>query len=268
MKTIPYDQLKDCAKDEASYQTLVHLYEQVQAEAQSKLQNRSTILSTLAHELRTPLAIISSGAELLEKYLDEMTLSKRRARFARIYAYVRRMTYILDEMAYIAKMDDSTLSFMPSAVDFVQFCQERVLDVSQTIGIGHIIQFNAPGHPLYIRADERLLGYIIMNLLSNAIKYSDRGTLIEVSLSANKDMAILSVQDQGIGMGEETQANIFKPFYRGSNASDVTGLGLGMSIVRDAVDAHRGEVHIKSNYGSGTLVTVWLPLSQNSSHTF
>jgi len=129
--------------------------------------------------------------------------------------------------------------------------------------VGHVIQFNAPGHPLYVNADERLLGYIVMNLLSNAIKYSERGTLIQVLLHEEGNMAILKVQDQGLGMGDDTQANIFTPFYRGSNVGNVTGLGLGMSIVRDAVDAHRGEVHIESLHGDGTLVTIWLPLSKN-----
>ncbi len=111
-----------------------------------------------------------------------------------------------------------------------------------------------------VMADPRLLRQIAANLISNAIKYSPQGGDVQIILDRHTGQEfVLIVRDQGIGIPEDDQARLFTAFVRGSNTANIPGTGLGLIIVKQAVDLHRGSIHFESQSGVGTTITVVIP---------
>ena len=165
----------------------------------------------------------------------------------------------------ISKMEARKQKFNPSPLNLEKFCCEMVDDLQMTLDSQHILAFTCAVQDSTSLAsaylDKKLLRYIIGNLLSNAIKYSPEGSTIQFSLSSDQNQAILRIQDQGIGIPQKDQKNLFESFHRCSNVGSIPGTGLGMAIVRNAVDLHGGNITVESEVGVGTTFTVSLPLN-------
>jgi signal transduction histidine kinase len=110
--------------------------------------------------------------------------------------------------------------------------------------------------------DETLLKHIVSNLLNNAIKYSPPDSTVLFELIKQEKTVILKFQDQGIGIIEADQKQLFQPFHRGENVGTIPGTGLGLSIVKQCVIAHRGEITVNSQLGVGSTFTVTLPITK------
>ena len=110
-----------------------------------------------------------------------------------------------------------------------------------------------------MRGDQEKLFQVIVNLLDNAFKYSPPGATVRVSLYKEKDEAILTVVDQGIGIPEEDRSKVFDRFYRAENARGISGTGLGLSIVKHIVDAHSGSIELTEGVEGGTAAIVRIP---------
>lgn len=110
--------------------------------------------------------------------------------------------------------------------------------------------------------DEKLLWHILQNLLNNALKYSPQGGKIYVDIIAQEKTVTFRIQDQGIGISQESQKHLFEPFYRADNVENIAGTGLGLSIVRKCVEAYQGQIFVDSQLGKGTTFTVILPRQQ------
>jgi signal transduction histidine kinase len=108
--------------------------------------------------------------------------------------------------------------------------------------------------------DQSLVFEIVTNLLSNAVKYSPDGGTIHFHVWCSQDTAFLKIQDQGIGIPEEDQKYVFESFHRASNVDTIRGAGLGLSIVRHAVNLHGGTIQLESVEGAGSTFTIALPL--------
>ncbi|NEN93947.1 MAG: ATP-binding protein, partial [Okeania sp. SIO3H1] len=109
--------------------------------------------------------------------------------------------------------------------------------------------------------DEKLLRHILSNLLCNAVKYSPQGSHIFLKLSYLNNYAIFQIQDEGMGIPAAEQKYLFDSFYRAQNAINISGTGLGLTIVKNFVDLHRGQIFVESEVGVGTTFTVILPLN-------
>jgi len=109
------------------------------------------------------------------------------------------------------------------------------------------------------RTDKRLLKNILLNLLSNAIKFSNEKGIILLTINNNSHLLNIIVKDSGIGISEEDQTHLFSRFYRGSNATNIQGTGLGLHIVKRYTDILQGSIELKSKIGEGTIITVELP---------
>ena len=116
-------------------------------------------------------------------------------------------------------------------------------------------------------ADPRLLRQIAANLISNAAKYSPQGSEVGISLGYSQGQFLFSVQDYGIGIPEKDQDELFSVFHRGSNVGTVSGTGLGLTIVKQAVELHNGTLQFESEVGQGTKVTVLIPFSGHNGHS-
>ena len=116
--------------------------------------------------------------------------------------------------------------------------------------------------PTVIFSDRKLLKNILINLITNAIKFSNEGTKISISTIANKDEAAISLTDQGIGIAVEDQQHLFSSFFRGANATNIQGTGLGLHIVKRYIDLMGGSVQLKSKLDEGTTIILTIPVKQ------
>ena len=226
-------------------------------------QLRSNFVSMVSHEFRTPLGIIQSSAELLRDFYDRMPTSEREDQLDSISRNTRRMAGMMEAVLALSRLDAGKLIFQPAALDINRCCRHIVDEVLSAMNRRCAIELNCPTGLPEARADERLLGHIFSNLLSNAIKYSAAGATVYFSVKRNGDEAVCVVRDQGIGISETDQQELFKAFHRGANVGTRPGTGLGLLLVKRCADLHGGQVQLESRLGEGTTVTVKLPLFWN-----
>lgn len=217
------------------------------------------IVAALEHDIRTPLAVIASSRELLDRYFDHMSIEQRREKLASIDKQIRFVTELVSDLALITSTSMNHRGFQPSQVNLEVLCQLMVQEVQETSGTYHHMRFVTDKRVTFAYVDEVLVSRMLLNLLSNAIKYSPQHSEVTLNLSAHDQMIHLCVIDQGIGINEVELTHIFEPFYRASNAKPIGGTGLGLHIVKSCVDLHGGHIHVESRIGYGTTFTVELP---------
>jgi len=229
--------------------------------AQEKQLNelKSSFVSMVSHEFRTPLGIIGSSAQILERYFERLEAGERVDHLQSISKSVRRMSGLMEEVLVLSKVEAGQMAFKPEEVDLPKVCRRLTDEVlSATHGQCPIVLDCSALPPA--SADEGLLRHILTNLLSNAVKYSPPGKPVQFRLSARDGDAVFTVRDEGLGIPATDRERLFKAFHRGQNASRVPGTGLGLSIVKRCVELHGGEITFESQEGKGTTFTVKLPV--------
>lgn len=228
---------------------------------------RSSFVSLVSHEFRTPLTTIQSSAELLTRYDDRLSTERKLNHLSRIQIAVNRMTYLLEDVLMIGKADAGKLKFEPAPLDLVTFCHDLVESLQISLPEKHKIDVVVQGNCANAHMDEKLLSHILTNLLSNSIKYSPAGGTVYFELLCLPDSAVFQIQDQGIGIPQDDLEKLFESFGRASNVGSIPGTGLGLSIVKKCVDVHGGTIAVDSQIGTGTTFTITLPLHyQPASH--
>ncbi len=222
---------------------------------------RSSFISLVSHEFRTPLTTIQSSSELLERYTQKLSDEKKQTHYSRIQNAVKQMTQLLEDVLTIGQTEAGKLKFNPSPVDLVAFCHDIVESMHFSASPRHTINFVSSGHCTHSQMDEKLLGHIVTNLLSNAIKYSPEGGTVQFDLVCNPSSAVFRIQDSGIGIPPEDLDKLYDSFGRASNVGTIQGTGLGLAIVKNCVDLHGGKIDVESELGAGTKFTVTLPLN-------
>ena len=221
---------------------------------------KSSFVSMVSHEFRTPLGIIQSSAELLRDFYARMQPAEREEQLESIARNTRRMAGMMEGILVLSRLDAGKLDFQPSPLDLVGFCR-RVVDevLSATNRLCPIELLPALDLPR-AHADERLLGHILTNLLSNAVKYSKPGTSVQFRVERQGPGVHFVIRDEGIGIPEQDQPMLFTAFHRGANVGSRAGTGLGLLLVKRCVELHQGKARIESKVGQGTTVTVGLPV--------
>jgi PAS domain S-box-containing protein len=223
-------------------------------------QLKNHLMTTLSHEFRTPLSIILASGELLDRYFDRLTPTRRAECLMTIKTQIIHLREMLDDIATLVAEGDITPRFNPAPVDLATLFRQMIDEFQASVGAAYTITFTAQGDLNPIQADENLLRPILKNLLSNAIKYSHKDGTVGCTLRRERENVIFQVVDHGIGIPTSEQASIFDTFHRATNAMHIGGLGLGLRIVRDHVKLHRGTIDLQSEEGKGTTVTVCLPV--------
>jgi len=221
---------------------------------------KSEFLSTAAHELRTPMASIYGFAEVL--LMQECDAETRRELLQTIYRQSGLMASIINELLDLARIEARRgKDFVLETVALGELVAQVVSGYKPPAGRARPVASSLEV-PLYVRVDRMKIQQALTNLLSNAYKYSPGGGEVRISLrtsSADGGKRIgVEVSDQGIGMTPEQQARVCERFYRADTSGRIPGTGLGMSIVKEIVELHGGEVHIESEAGTGTRVTMML----------
>jgi signal transduction histidine kinase len=223
---------------------------------------QSRIITTISHEFRTPMTVIQTSAELMLRYADKISPENRAERLNLIKQEVKVMTGLLEDMLTIGKMEEGKQDLELAPVELDTFCARFVDDIRGITEAKHTIEYTSTGDCGEVMLDKRLLAQMLTNLLGNAVKYSPNGGIIHLWLACDTENAIFIVGDQGIGIPSSEQADIFEKFQRGSNVSTISGTGMGLAIVRNAVELHNGTIQVQSEEGKGTTFTVRLPLVQ------
>lgn len=222
---------------------------------------KSRFVSMTSHEFRTPLSVILSSTELLEAYGEKWKPTKKADHYARIKLAVGGMTELLDGILVIGRAESGKLTCAPTPLDVGRFSRQLIEAFLPTISSKHTFESTIEGDYSDAWADEKLLNHILSNLLSNAVKYSPKGGHVGFSLTREGDEAHFRVSDEGIGIPEDDLERLFESFHRGGNVGHIAGTGLGLAVVKRAIDAHGGEIRIESVAGEGTRIHFSLPLS-------
>ena len=221
---------------------------------------KTRMMSRLSHELRTPLAIISTSADLLDTYGKRMTEEQRTGRLQQIKAQIKHFISMLDNMALVVKGISYSIDFSPSPYDLELTAKTVIAELKELLHVTHSVELRLQGDMSAVNSDEQLMRLILTHLLANALKYSPPTKPIFVNTAMTAETITVEVQDKGIGILPQDNGRIFEPFFRGGNIGEVPGLGIGLSIVKDAVDSMNGKVEVTSELGVGTTVMVEIPL--------
>ncbi len=220
-------------------------------------QQKAHVLAEVAHDLKTPLSVISTSIDLLNQ--DQLSIERKQKHVQRIRSKIRQMTQVLDDILILSRSDPAEFVLQPSAIEPVRCCADWV-EEAQLNTDRHEIMFSAESSAPLIHLDAGLLQRIVTNLLSNSIKYSPKGGKIACHLSVSPAELRLKVQDSGIGIPIAEQSQLFRSFYRASNAGAISGTGLGLAIVKKCVDRLKGQIAMTSVVQVGTCFTIAIPL--------
>lgn len=221
---------------------------------------KTNFVSLVSHEFRTPLGVIMSATDVLQRYFDRLPAEKRARHLDMIFRSTRNLAALIEEVLLLGKVEDGRMQFTPVPVDLETLCRNFVDEVTSATNASCPIQFTVHGSVAGAVSDESLLRHTLTNLLSNAVKYSAPGTPVEFSVERQGSAAVFTIRDRGIGIPKEDQARLFTTFSRGRNVGDRPGTGLGLVIVHRCVRLHRGKIQLQSEPGTGTTVIVHLPV--------
>ncbi len=222
---------------------------------------RQEFVANVSHELRTPLSLIKGFVEtLLDGAKDDPELA---ARFLRtIEKHTDRLTYLIEDLLTISRLESGQIVMNLHDVDLREEAAHVVDDLQARAMDKHVTLLNELPLNLHARADADRLQQVLFNLVENAIKYGRSDGAVSIGGHANSaDRIELWVQDNGPGIPAESKERIFERFYRVDRARsrETGGTGLGLAIVKHIVQAHGGEVWVKSELGKGSTFFFTLP---------
>jgi PAS domain S-box-containing protein len=224
-------------------------------------QAKNEFIKTAAHELQTPLVAVLGYAELLEN-TDPIDISAQHKRYASI---IRKNAEILSRLVHDLLDVESIqlgrrLSIVREDVSFSGLINKAIASITPKCPEHRFVLTHANSLPETMRLDEDRIIQVLHNLLINAVKYSPEGRIVELATTTEERSVSISVRDYGLGMTREQIEQMFDKFYRADpNNPQVGGLGLGMTIVKQIVEDHGGNIYISSVPGEGTTVTLTFP---------
>ncbi len=236
---------------------------QLRAGAEKALQERDLFISIASHELKNPLTSLQLRIDLLNRSLDHEDLSKPlKAQLQGCKKSVDKFKQLINELLDISKIKAGGFLLTPHQFNLSELLNELIGQ--------YCIDFERKGcqiisnieDPVVGNWDKIKIGQVLTNLLSNALKYSEAKP-IEINLRKNGNQVVFEIKDQGIGMSEENIKNLFQPYTRFVDEASVTGLGLGLYISKQIVEAHGGKIIVQSELGIGSTFKVEMPASNS-----
>lgn len=219
---------------------------------------KSRFISMASHEFRTPLATILSSTSLIAKYIESDQPDKSEKHIHRIKGAVNGLTEILNDFLSLGKLEEGKVRANYQSVNVHETISDVVAELQAIARPGQEIRLDIKGNfEFYI--DKQMFRNVCINLIANAIKFSNDNSPIDVSCHVNDSEMIVRVQDYGIGIPEEDQEHLFERFYRGKNASNIQGTGLGLNIVLKYMEMMNGKIDFLSKLNEGTTFTLVFP---------
>lgn len=231
--------------------------------AEEALKTRDQFLSIASHELRTPMTSLFGYAQLLRKALlrgggDPGKMVER------IIRQSQRIDGLIDQLLDVSRLQRGQFVIERRSLDLAALAGQVVGEFRDTLpkGEANLISYERPLDPVLVSGDAARLEQLLLNLLSNAVKYSPRGAAVQVRVMRAATEVLLEVSDQGIGIPDHVQGELFAPFFRAPNVgAQSSGFGLGLYIVHEIVQRHGGRIAVESAEGAGSNFRVALPLT-------
>ncbi|MBI5856309.1 MAG: PAS domain-containing sensor histidine kinase [Sphingobacteriales bacterium] len=221
---------------------------------------KSRFVSMASHEFRTPLSTVLSSASLLSKYITTEDQEKRDKHIQRIKNSVNHLNDILQDFLSFGKLSEGKVITSYGETSLKDLLSDTLDEMKAILKKDQHFVLNCEGD-CYAYTDKRIFRNILINLVGNAIKFSDEGKTITINSRLSGDKAIISIIDEGIGISEEDQEHLFSSFFRGTNAINIQGTGLGLHIVKRYLDLLDGEVSVWSQLNKGTTITFAIPVN-------
>lgn len=234
--------------------------EQALASEKKLNEMKTNFISTVSHEFRTPIAVIMTSTDILRMHFDRFSKQQMIARLDKIADQVWRLTSLLEDVTFLNKSDMMLHNLKPVWIDLRAFLEHLIDEIRMVYGSQiHIVM---EGNPITegIWLDETMFHQIVTNLLSNAVKYSNPGGKVILRYDYRGDSLTLQIIDAGIGIPEADQSHLFELFHRASNVGIISGTGMGLVIIKRAVERLGGDITVKSAENVGTTITVQIPL--------
>lgn len=232
-------------------------------ETQAALQARDQFLSIASHELRTPLTSLLGYLELLyRRSRREQTLNARDQRALQVtIKQAQRLRSMVEMLLDLSRIQTGQLQIEPEPLDLCQLIK-RIGTELQPMVDQHMLEVVTLTDELWIEGDALRLEQVVHNLVQNAVKYSAPGSRILIQVGQQEHYGYVAITDQGIGIPEHALPHLFQRFYRASNVDplQISGLGIGLYVVKELVSLHGGHVSVESREGQGSTFTVWLPV--------
>jgi two-component system sensor histidine kinase/response regulator len=246
---------------------LLFLKEQLQKkleEEHSLSDLKSQLITTISHQFRTPLTIISTSTDLIKRKIIKGENTGCDRYFQRINDSVQTITLMLEDTLTLAKASSEELQLNIIPINLTELCQSLIENWHIPDNNSSKLSFVSVGKSSkVIKGDANLIQKMLSHLVANAIAFSPNGGNIVLELTSESQNAIVRIIDQGIGIPPQEQSKVFERFYRGSNANSIPGTpgaGLGLAVVQWIVEQHHGTITIESILNKGTTVTLSLPL--------
>ena len=224
---------------------------------------KSRFVAMASHEFRTPLSTVLSSASLLAKYTQTEDQEKRSRHIEKIKGSVKHLNDLLEDFLSLGKLDEGKVGAIYHQFNLHELLQDTIDEMKGLVKKDQQVIYMHSGEDL-ITSDKKLVKNILINLVTNAIKFSDEEKNIHVNSHVREDHAIISVRDEGIGISAEDQGHLFSSFFRGKNAINIQGTGLGLHIVKRYLDLLGGTVDLKSELGKGTTITFTIPVKHTT----
>jgi PAS domain S-box-containing protein len=248
-----------CSKlDEQGEQTRILLiFHDITAQKQIEKQ-REDILNFVAHEFRNPLTNVILNIELVDQMLKEKELDEFKGFIDRAKTNAQRLKKLINELYKSTKLISGNFDPESTVFDFEEMIQEAIVSARQIYPHYNIIKKGSTGATLF--ADRDKLLQVVTNYLTNAIKYSDGNINVEVESNLADGSVILCVKDFGKGIPARDLPYIFNRFFRAEKTKNLEGLGLGLFLSRQIIEAHNGRTWVDSTEGNGSCFYFSLPL--------
>ena len=219
---------------------------------------KSRFVSMASHEFRTPLSTILSSIYLLEKYTTTEQQVNRLKHSGKIKEAIQHLNNLLEDFLTLGKLEEGKTSVKLSPFDAYQLLTDVMEELEPIKKTGQVVQLDFTGNR-QVTSDKQILRNIMINLLNNAIKFSGENKYIAVQVNRDSSRVTIVVKDQGIGISDADQEHLFQTFFRGKNAQNIQGTGLGLNIVKQYLDMLKGSIQIESELNKGTAVTISFP---------
>lgn len=225
---------------------------------------KSYFVAGVSHDLKTPLSAIKIFSELLQN--ENITKIKSKEYLSIIAGETERLKRMIDNVLDFSKVEKGLKQFSFRKIDLNESACEVLKRMNYELGMKKFsVDECLSSEPLYINGDPDAVNSILENLISNSIKYSDKIKYLKVSTKLENEAAELKIEDSGKGISESNLKHIFDPFYRevSVESSNIKGAGLGLSIVKNFVKAHKAEIEVQSCEGTGSTFKIIFPIYQN-----
>lgn len=216
---------------------------------------RKRLTSDVAHELRTPLATLQSHMEAMIDGIWEPDSERLKS----CHEEILRINRLVGELEKVAKYESENLILNKTLFDIFELAG-LIVHQFEADFFRKGVELKITGETAQVYADKDKLSQVIVNLISNGLKYTDRGGTVEVSVKDRGTIVDISVRDTGIGIPQEDLPFIFERFYRADKSRNrmTGGSGIGLTIVKAVIEAHKGQVSVRSEFNKGTEFTVSL----------